>query len=191
MSRSALPAGRSSSTPRPEFNPYSLQRANAPKSLAENNATPIDSQSANGDSSRAGQVFNTVAYAGVASQTFGAVTVGRQDPLNLDSLGLYDATGAANAFSVIGPRTPPPARATRRRRATTPRSSTRSRSDPSVSPCFGSSAATIRATARTAPSTRRSGPTSGASRSTLSAARSRTRSRSPISANIRSPPGSA
>ncbi len=48
------------------FDPYSLERADGPKSLVENNATAIDSQSANGDSSRAGQLFNTVAY-GLAS----------------------------------------------------------------------------------------------------------------------------
>src|SRR5271165_3435066 len=84
------------------FNLYSLQRANGPKSLVENNATAIDYPSANGDSSRAGQLFNTVAYAGVSHQTFGAFTVGRQDSLILDGLGRYDATGAANAFSVIG-----------------------------------------------------------------------------------------
>ena len=48
------------------FDPYSLERADGPKSLVENNVTAIDSQSANGDSSRAGQLFNTVAY-GLAS----------------------------------------------------------------------------------------------------------------------------
>jgi len=37
------------------FDPYSLQRANGPKSLVENNATVVDYQSANGDSSRTGQ----------------------------------------------------------------------------------------------------------------------------------------
>jgi predicted porin len=46
------------------FNPYTLERANGPKSLVQNNATPLDAQTANGDSSRAGQLFNTVAYAG-------------------------------------------------------------------------------------------------------------------------------
>ena len=84
------------------FDPYSLERANGPKSLVENNATALDYQSANGDSSRAGQFFNTVAYAGFSNRTFGAVTVGRQDSLILDNLGLYDALGAAPAFSVIG-----------------------------------------------------------------------------------------
>jgi predicted porin len=84
------------------FDPYSLQRANGPKSLVENNGTPVEFQSANGDSSRAGQMFNTVAYAGISHPTFGAVTVGRQDSLVLDGLGRYDAMGAAPAFSLIG-----------------------------------------------------------------------------------------
>jgi hypothetical protein len=36
------------------FDPYTLQRVNGPKSLVENNTTPLDAQTANGDSSRAG-----------------------------------------------------------------------------------------------------------------------------------------
>jgi predicted porin len=84
------------------FNPYSLELANGPKSLVQNNTNPLDVQSANGDSSRAGQIFNTVAYAGVSNPVFGALTAGRQDSLILDGLARYDAMGAAPAFSVIG-----------------------------------------------------------------------------------------
>ena len=79
-----------------------MQRANGPKSLVENNATPIENQSANGDSSRAGQLFNTVAYAGISNRVLGAVTVGRQDSLVKDALGRYDAMEAAKAFSLVG-----------------------------------------------------------------------------------------
>ena len=32
------------------FDPYTLQRANGPKSLVQNNTTPLDQQTANGDS---------------------------------------------------------------------------------------------------------------------------------------------
>lgn len=60
------------------FDPYSLQRANGPKSLVQNNLNPLDAQSANGDSSRAGQIFNTVAYGGVSNPVFGTLTAGRQ-----------------------------------------------------------------------------------------------------------------
>jgi predicted porin len=84
------------------FDPYTLQLANGPKSLVQNNTNPLDVQSANGDSSRAGQPFNTVAYGGVSNPTWGTLTVGRQDSLVLDGLGLYDAMAAAPAFSVIG-----------------------------------------------------------------------------------------
>jgi predicted porin len=84
------------------FDPYSLQLANGPKSLVQNNTIPLDAQSANGDSSRAGQIFNTVAYGGVSNPVFGILTVGRQDSLILDGLGHYDAMAAAPAFSVIG-----------------------------------------------------------------------------------------
>ena len=84
------------------FDPYTLQRANGPKSLVQNNTTPLDRQTANGDSSRAGQLFNTEAYAGFSHPTYGALTAGRQNSLILDGLSDYDAMSAAPAFSVIG-----------------------------------------------------------------------------------------
>ncbi len=84
------------------FNPYYPQLANGPRSLVENNLAALEFQSANGDSSRAGQLFNTIAYAGISNKTFGEVTVGRHDFLILDGLGGYDAMGAAPAFSVVG-----------------------------------------------------------------------------------------
>ena len=84
------------------FDPYTLQRANGPKSLVENNTTPLDRQTANGDSSRAGQLFNTEAYAGLSHPAYGALTAGRQNSLILQGLGDYDAMNAAPAFSVIG-----------------------------------------------------------------------------------------
>ena len=52
------------------FDPFTLQRANGPKSLVQNNTTPLDQQTANGDSSRAGQLFNTEAYAGFSHPTY-------------------------------------------------------------------------------------------------------------------------
>lgn len=84
------------------FDPYSVQLANGPKSLVENNTNALAVQNANGNSSRAGQIFNTVAYAGVSHPLFGAFTAGRQDSLILDNLAAYDPMGAAPAFSVIG-----------------------------------------------------------------------------------------
>ena len=48
--------------------PYTLQLANGPKSLVQNNTNPLDVQTANGNSSRAGQLFNTVAYGGLSNR---------------------------------------------------------------------------------------------------------------------------
>lgn len=84
------------------FDPYTLQRANGPKSLVQNNTTPLGAQTANGDSSRAGQLFNTEAYAGFSHPTYGELTAGRQNSLIVDGLGRFDPMGAAPNFSVIG-----------------------------------------------------------------------------------------
>jgi predicted porin len=84
------------------FDPFTLQRANGPKSLVQNNTSPLGEQTANGDSSRAGQLFNTEGYAGFSHPTFGTLTAGRQNSLILQGLGDYDAMGGAPAFSVIG-----------------------------------------------------------------------------------------
>ena len=84
------------------FDPFTLQRANGPKSLVQNNTTRLDQETANGDSSRAGQLFNTEAYAGLSHPAFGTLTAGRQNSLILQGLGDYDAMNSAPAFSVIG-----------------------------------------------------------------------------------------
>jgi predicted porin len=84
------------------FDPYSMTAANGPNSLLENNGVPLASQSSNADSSRAGQFYNTVGYAGLTSQTYGTLTVGRQNSLELDGVNAYDPMGGSYAFSVIG-----------------------------------------------------------------------------------------
>jgi predicted porin len=84
------------------FDPFTLQRANGPKSLVENNTIPLGAQTANGDSSRAGQLFNTEAYAGLSHPVYGELTGGRQNSLVTDGLGRFDPMGAAPNFSVIG-----------------------------------------------------------------------------------------
>src|SRR5208337_4660488 len=65
------------------FDPYSMQLANGPKSLVENNLNPL-------------------AYAGIANKILGALTLGRQDSLMKDGVASYDPTSAAPAFSVVG-----------------------------------------------------------------------------------------
>jgi predicted porin len=84
------------------FDPYSLRLADGPKSLLENNAFTLANQSANNDSSRAGQIYNSQAYAGVSNNTFGTLTAGRQNSLVLDGVRTYDPMGGSYAFSVIG-----------------------------------------------------------------------------------------
>lgn len=84
------------------FDPYSLQLANGPRSMVENNNVTIGNQSANGDSSRAGQWDNQRAYVGLSNSTFGTLTVGRQFPFTLDVVSSYDPMGGSYAFSLIG-----------------------------------------------------------------------------------------
>ena len=94
--------GRSCSICKTVLIPTPCSAPTGRKSLVQNNATPLDAQSANGDSSRAGQLFNTIAYAGLSHPTYGTLTAGRQDLLILDGLDAYDPMAAAPAFSVIG-----------------------------------------------------------------------------------------
>jgi predicted porin len=84
------------------FDPYSMTAANGPKSFLDNNGLAPQMQSSNADSSRAGQFYNSVGYAGFSSQTYGTLTFGRQNSLELDGVIAYDPMGAAYAFSVIG-----------------------------------------------------------------------------------------
>jgi predicted porin len=84
------------------FDPYSLNAANGPKSVLDNNGVPLALQSSNADSSRAGQFYNGVGYGGLSSPTYGTLTVGRQNSLELDGVNAYDPMGGSYAFSVIG-----------------------------------------------------------------------------------------
>jgi predicted porin len=85
-----------------DFDPYSLRLANGPQSLVENNNKTIGNQSANGDSSRAGQWDNTQGYVGVSNPVYGALTVGRQNSLTADAVTKYDPMAGSYAFSLIG-----------------------------------------------------------------------------------------
>jgi len=84
------------------FDPYSLELANGPRSQVENNDKPLAAQSANTDSSRAGQWANTRAYAGVSTDSFGTLTAGRETTFSNDAAYTYDAMAASYAFSLIG-----------------------------------------------------------------------------------------
>ena len=79
----------------------SLLLDNGPKSLADNNLDPPTHQTANGDSSRAGQWDNSLGFLGVSSATYGTLTAGRMVSLSNDVAVAYDPT-RSNAFSLIG-----------------------------------------------------------------------------------------
>jgi predicted porin len=83
------------------FDPYSGNAANGVQSLFDNNGVPLAKQTANADSSRAGQWYNGVGYAGLSS-SYGTLTFGRQNSLGLDGVNAYDPMGGSYAFSVIG-----------------------------------------------------------------------------------------
>ena len=84
------------------FDPYSLQLANSPASLVSNNRNLLQNQTASGDSSRAGQVFNSQLFAGLSSKTFGTLVFGRVNALTTDGVNAYDPMGGSYAFSPIG-----------------------------------------------------------------------------------------
>jgi predicted porin len=84
------------------FDPYSLRLSDGPGSIAANAGVPLNQQTANTDSSRAGQWYNGQGYVGVSSPTYGTLTVLRQNALTLDAVFDYDPLGGSFAFSPIG-----------------------------------------------------------------------------------------
>jgi len=84
------------------FDPQSGNLADALASLTHNNGKPLANQTSAGDSSRAGQLFNGVAVAGLSSPMWGTATLGRNNTLLLDNILKYDPMGGSYAFSVIG-----------------------------------------------------------------------------------------
>lgn len=84
------------------FNPLSLRLADGPASLVDNNGISMKNQNSNGDSSRAGQMFNSAAYVGLKAKNYGTLTLGRQVPLQADNIIKYDPNTVSCAFSVIG-----------------------------------------------------------------------------------------
>ena len=84
------------------FDLYSGNLVNGPRSIVQNNGKALVLQSANSDSSRAGQWDNSVGYIGLSNQTFGTLTVGRVTSLTLDGVIAYDPMGGSYAFSALG-----------------------------------------------------------------------------------------
>ena len=71
-------------------------------SLLRNNGKLYSQMDNNGDGSRCGQAFNSVAYGGVSNASYGTLTAGRQQSLMLDGVATYDPMMLSYAFSVLG-----------------------------------------------------------------------------------------
>jgi predicted porin len=84
------------------FDPYSLNAGNGPGSQFDMIHVPLALQTSNGDSSRAGQFYNSVGFFGFSNDTYGTLTFFRQNELTLDAISAYDPMGGAYAFSPIG-----------------------------------------------------------------------------------------
>src|SRR5215472_18852483 len=88
------------------FNPTSGNLSDGLKSLTLNNGRALTAQTANLDSSVAGQLFGGAAYAGLSSPRFGTLTFGRQLTVLGDGIVKYDAIedgeNSGNAFSLLG-----------------------------------------------------------------------------------------
>jgi predicted porin len=83
------------------FDPTSGTSANGIGSIVQNNGLGLAAQNSFGDSSKAGQLFNNVAYAGLSSPVYGTLTYGRQSALSSDLIVNYDPISGSNAFSVL------------------------------------------------------------------------------------------
>ena len=84
------------------FDPLSGELANSQRSQVINNGKALVLQSANGDSSRAGQWDNSQAFLGFSNPTYGTLTGGRVNSLTLDGLIGYDPMTLSYAFSPFG-----------------------------------------------------------------------------------------
>jgi hypothetical protein len=84
------------------FNPLSGQLTDACASLASNGPNALGHQTANADSSRCGQAFNAQLNGGASSATFGTLTIGRHNSLQLQALTSYDPQSLSYAFSFLG-----------------------------------------------------------------------------------------
>jgi predicted porin len=84
------------------FNPLSGDLTNACQALVDNSGVAQGQQTANADSSRCGQPFNSQLWGGVSNKQFGTLTIGRQNALQLTALTQYDPQTLSYAFSFLG-----------------------------------------------------------------------------------------
>jgi predicted porin len=84
------------------FNPLSGHLTDACASVASNGGVKQGNQTANADSSRCGQAFNSMLFGGVSNKDLGTLSIGRQNSLELDALAQYDPQTLSYAFSFLG-----------------------------------------------------------------------------------------
>jgi predicted porin len=84
------------------FDPHSGELSDGCATLNRNFGKNVFQQDANGDSSRCGQLFNGPVYVGVSNATYGTLTLGRQNTLDVDLLAAYDPMALSYAFSLVG-----------------------------------------------------------------------------------------
>jgi predicted porin len=84
------------------FDPFSLNFANGPKSLVDNNNVPQANQTANTDSARSTGFDNSRGYVGLSNKALGVLTLGRQGSLSYDVTNQYDPFAGSYAFSALG-----------------------------------------------------------------------------------------
>lgn len=84
------------------FNPLSGELTDACAALVTNSGVAQGHQTANADSSRCGQPFNSVLFGGASSTSLGTLTIGRQNSLQLAALVAYDPQALSYAFSFLG-----------------------------------------------------------------------------------------
>ena len=84
------------------FNPMSGEIADACASLVRNNGKALGDWASSGDGSRCGQAFNGPAYAGLSNASYGTLTFGRQNTLDLDLFSAYDPMGMSYSMSLAG-----------------------------------------------------------------------------------------
>ena len=84
------------------FDPMTFTLTDGCHSFLENAGKPLVLQNSNADTSRCGQIFNGVAYGGISNATYGTLTAGRQQSLQLDAIATYDPMALSYAFSLLG-----------------------------------------------------------------------------------------
>jgi predicted porin len=84
------------------FSPTSGQLTDACASLANNSTLKQGQQTANADSSRCGQPFNSMVWGGMSQTQLGQLTIGRHNSLQLDALAVFDPQTLSYAFSFLG-----------------------------------------------------------------------------------------